>query len=493
MAETTEKVNRIPKFFADLSKYDKSLTAFDRTYLTRYSVSKAGITRAIENKDVATLRGYSQYFFHASGEYRRLVEYFAKLLTFAHVVVPVTTDSTANAPRFEKGFQKIQDYVKQAHIEESGRIIAHTVIKDGAFYGYERELKGDFILQQLPTNYCRSRFKIDGNYAIEYDFSFFDLFRTEEDKKEVFNSFPDEFEKMYRAYQGDTQLYRWQLLEPMYARAHMLTDEVPFLSASFLDLLELEDYKILDKKRVEGQVDHIVVQEIPVDAEGQLTMEMEEITTIHQNAKGMLAGSNKRVITTPAKTTSLDFKQNTAASQDDVEKAMRTVYSSAGTPMILFSSGLKGNSIGLERAIEADEALMFELLDQFERWYETRFKSIVPFNKNFSFEIVFPPITIFNRKKMWEQYRDAATLGFPTKLLAMATLGIGQSQMSSLLFYENEILELPERMIPLSTSYTQTGEEAEGGRPESTEPLSDEGQKTKDQEKNKNRADKGGK
>ena len=94
---------------------------------------------------------------------------------------------------------------------------------------------------------------------------------------------------------------------------------------------------------------------------------------------------------------------------------------------------------------------------------------------------------------MWDIYKEAATLGFPTKLLAMATVGLGQSQMKSLLFYENEMLGLPDLMIPTSSSHTQTGEEGKPGRPESDKPLSDEGQKTKDQEKNKNRADKGGK
>ena len=81
-------------------------------------------------------------------------------------------------------------------------------------------------------------------------------------------------------------------------------------------------------------------------------------------------------------------------------------------------------------------------------------------------------------------------MGFPTKLLAMATLGIKQSEVKALLFYENEMLNLPELMIPTSSSHTQGGEE-QGGRPLSEEPLSDEGQKTREQEKNKNRA-KGG-
>ena len=271
----------------------------------------------------------------------------------------------------------------------------------------------------------------------------------------------------------------------------MMTDEVPMLSSLFLDLMELEDYKQIEKQRAAGAVDQIVVQEIPLDAEGNLTMELDEIKTIHDNAKGMLAGTTKRVLTTPAKMSTLDFKDSKAVVQDDVENALKVVYASAGTPMVLFSSGAKSGSVGLEKSIEVDEAFMFELLDQFQRWYETRFRSLVSNNKNFSFDIIFPQITIFNRKKMFELYQAGATFGFPTKLLSMAALGINQSEMEALLNYENNILKLHETMIPVTSSHTQTGEEDEGGRPESKDPLSDEGQKTKDQDKNKNRA-KGG-
>lgn len=468
------------------------MTAIDRTHLNRFNVDKAAIVRAIEQKDVVQLRNYSQYFFHASGEYRRLVEYFAKILTFDFVVVPILNDEKGkDNARFQKSFNTILDYTNKAHIQETGRIIAHTVIKDGAFYGYERELNNDYILQQLPTPFCRTRFKIDGNYAVEFDFSFFDQYRKEEEKVEAFSSFPPEFESMYRAYLTDKQALRWQILNPDFARAHMLTDEVPILAPVFPDLLDLEDFKKIDKQRSEGQVDEILVQNVPVTEDGELTLELDEIKTIHENAKGMLAGTRKRVLTTPAKITPLTFTDSNKVLQDDVDKGLRSVHSSAGTPTILFSSGNKVGGVGLEKSLIIDEAIMFELLDQFQRWYEVRFKKIVSANKLFSFDILFPQLTIFNRKEMWERYQSGATLGFPTKLLSMAALGINQMETKALMYYENEILKLHETMQPVSSAHTQTGDE-EGGRPMEDGPISEEGEATRDGEKNKNRAEGGG-
>jgi hypothetical protein len=204
-----------------------------------------------------------------------------------------------------------------------------------------------------------------------------------------------------------------------------------------------------------------------------------------------MGGSSRRVLTTPAEIKTLDFKNHVGAIQDDIEKATRMIYGSAGTPMVLFASGASGSSVGLERSGQTDEAIMYELLDQFERWYDNRFRALVS-DKNVYYRMIFPHHSIFNIKEMQSQYQAAATYGLPTKLLWMASLGIEQAEMLSLLDYENETLKLPDLLIPVTSSHTQPGESAgkEGGRPESEEPLSEEGQKTRDQNKNDSRGGK---
>ena len=87
---------------------------------------------------------------------------------------------------------------------------------------------------------------------------------------------------------------------------------------------------------------------------------------------------------------------------------------------------------------------------------------------------------------MVTEFKDAASAGLPTKVLWMASLGLSQDYMNAMIDYENESLDLPNRMIPVSSSHTQGNENT--GRPESDKPLSEEGQKTKDQRKNDNRA-----
>lgn len=490
--EKDKRPSRIPEFYKKAADFGLGKVALDRSSLSRFNVNKDMIARAIQQKDVASLRGYSQYFFHASGEYRRLVEYFSKLLTFDYVIVPIAAGGTkktsgANS-KSEKALDTILNYTSKSYIKETSHKIASVVVKDGAFFGYERELDGVYVTQQLPTEYCRTRFMVDGVYSVEFNFEFFKQFRSEEDKKQAFESFPEEFQKMYKLFERDNKVYQWQMLDPTFARAHMLSDEVPFLTPVFVDLIELENYKALDKQRSEQGAEEVIVQSIPLDENGEINMELDEIETLHENARRAMAGSSRRVLTTPAKISTLDFKNRVGVVQDDIEKATKMIYSSAGTPMILFSSGASGSSSGLQKSAETDEAIMFELLDQFERWYDNRLRALIS-DKNTFYRMVFPHHSIFNIKDMQAQYQAAATYGLPTKLLWMSSLGIEQAEMLAMLDYENETLNLPERLVPLASSHTQPADATskKGGRPESEDPLSDEGQKTRDQEKNKGR------
>ena len=90
---------------------------------------------------------------------------------------------------------------------------------------------------------------------------------------------------------------------------------------------------------------------------------------------------------------------------------------------------------------------------------------------------------------MLDLYKEGSSLGYPTKLLTMTILGITQKQFEGLMYYENDILKLHENMIPTQSAFNPI--EDEGGRPESKEPLSSEGDKTRDQRKNDDRT-KGG-
>ena len=101
-------------------------------------------------------------------------------------------------------------------------------------------------------------------------------------------------------------------------------------------MIELENYKEYDKQRTENDIEEVVVQTIPLDEDGEFTMEIEEISALHENARAAFSGSNRKVLTTPAKVETLDFKSRIGQTQDDVEKATKNDIQLRISPMVLF-------------------------------------------------------------------------------------------------------------------------------------------------------------
>jgi hypothetical protein len=450
----------------------------------RFSITKTNIQNALNNNDIATLRKMSNYFWLVSGEYRRLVSYYAGILTNQILAIPKITQEEENSEHFAQAYESILDYIDSASVEETCAQIELYVAKDGAYFGIERELNGHYILQTLPPAYCRSRFMIMGMYGLEFDFSFFDDFRTDKAKEEIFAAFPREFKEMYNSYLSNRTDNRWQVIDPSIARVHTFEDGAPLLASVFLDIIDLEEYKAIDKIKSRLGISKLLIHQLPIDDDGLPTLLQEEAEDLHKNVYSMITnpGQSIDVISTPAKITAIDLMDKNQKELNDIEKATNMLYTTAGTPMVLFNSGSKSSSVGLNMSIKVDEAIMLLLLKQFEKWYTNRFSKI---SSQYEFKAKFLEITRFNRKEMFEFFEKASTVGYPTKLATMATLGIGQRETMNLIWLENEFLKLPDNMIPPKSSHTQSGG-GEAGRPEQDD-LTDEGQVTRDQDKNDNR------
>jgi len=450
--------------------------------VARFTFNKDRIKTAIDRNDVAVLRDMSAYFFSASGEYRRLVSYYGSILANEFLLIPL--ESGIDRKKLEKEHTKVWEYLDGAAVKDVCGKAAVSVVRDGAYFGYEvMQGKNQSTVLPLPGKFCRSRFFVEGLYSLEFDFSYFDQFRGEE-REQILASFPPEFGSFYNAYLADRQNARWALLDPKKSRVHMLEDGTPMLAPVFLDLLELEEFKAMEKAKARLGISKLITQKLPIDKDGMPTLLLEEAQELHRNVYHMISNPTKTVdvVTSFAEIQVLDLMDKNSKEQNDVEHALSMVYSTAGTPMVLFNAGNKSSSVGLALSVNVDENLMFPLLEQFSLWYTMRVKQIT----KTPFEIKFLEITKFNRSEKFKEYKEAALAGFPTKLAAMASIGFNQKQTVAMLEFENDFFGLIEKMRPIQTSHTQ-GAEAGPGREEKDGPLSDEGQKTKDGDKNANR------
>lgn len=241
--------------------------------------------------------------------------------------------------------------------------------------------------------------------------------------------------------------------------------------------MDLDDAQDLDKEKMRQQILKIIIQQMPIDKNGDLIFDTVEAQQLHNNAVAMLSSAiGVDVLTTFADVTVADMSdKGNVSSVDQLDKVERTVYNEAGVSQMQFNTS--GN-LALEKSIANDESTMSDLILQFEDFAERLLK---PFNKNpkrLLYRVQILPTTIYNYKELSEIYKGQTMLGF-SKLLPQVALGQSQSVIIATAFFENKLMNLDSLFTPPQMSSTISGKEVEeednsaqvssedaGGRPE---------------------------
>lgn len=437
-----------------------SLKQADRTY-----GDKKVILRALAKKDYDTLRAASNYFYEVSGIYERLCKYFAFLYRYDWYVVPYIEE---NGPKNEKilaEFAKVLNYLDNSNIKYMCGNIALEVIKNGCYYGYIVDTKHGMTLQQLPVQYCRSRYMVGDAPAVEFNMKFFDeKFQTIEQRLKILEMFPPEFAKGYVMYKksrlkdeaGNTT--GWYLLDPGCAvKLNLNGSDYPILANAMPAILDLDAAQDLDRRKTMQKLLKIIIQKLPLDKNGDLIFDVDEAKDIHNNAVQML----KRAVGVDVMTTFADVDvadladKNTATSTDDLEKVERTLYNAAGVSQMVFNTD--GN-IALEKSILNDEASMRNLILQFSNLLNKIVTRKFPGKSGkYNFRVVLLETTIYNYLELAKIYKEQVQLGY-SKMLPQIALGHSQSSVIANAHFENEVLKLYEIMIPPIMSSTMNAE-----------------------------------
>jgi hypothetical protein len=109
-------------------------------------------------------------------------------------VEPEVVDVTIKAEKVLSDFSKILTYLDNSHIKKVCGDIALKTVIEGAYYGYVVPSSDRIVIQELPINYCRSRYSVGDMPAIEFNMRFFDdSFRDINYRMRILKMFPEEF------------------------------------------------------------------------------------------------------------------------------------------------------------------------------------------------------------------------------------------------------------------------------------------------------------
>ncbi len=442
---------------------------------------KEEVLRAINSCDYKTMRDISNFFYKTSGIYSRLCRYMAYIYRYDWMLTPYIISNSINNDKILDGFHKALTYLDNFEIKRYLGEVALKVIKNGCYYGYLIPQTNKMIVQELPPKYCRSRFNVNNKPAVEFNMRFFDEeYLDGEQRKRILNLFPPEFKKGYAKYKEGKLLgdfigdeAGWYLLEPENSIKFNMNDEdFPAFISVIPAIIDLDEAQALDRKKMQQQLLKIIIQKMPMDKNGDLVFDVDEAQELHNNAVRMLGKAiGIDVLTTFAEVEVADMAdKNTTTTTDELAKVERSVYNEAGVSQMQFNTD--GN-IALEKSILNDEAAMYNLLTQFERFLNDLLK---PFNKNprkFYYKVQLLTTTIYNYKDMAKLYKEQTQLGY-SKMLPQIALGQSQSSILANAYFENDILNLVDLFIPPMMSSTmnadaisnKAGENKDGGRKE---------------------------
>ena len=467
---------------------------------TRF-VDRDLIYRALLNRDYEEMRAISNFFFDSSGIYARLCRYMAKMYRYDWMITPyinedVATEKDENTILMD--FYKILLYFDNSELKRLFGNIALKVIRNGCYYGYLVPNSKRINVQELPIQYCRTRFSINNRPVIEFNMRYFDvMFKDAAQRQKMLNLFPEDFKKGYLLYKqgklpplfvGDSE--GWYVLEVGSAFKFNIdgSDEPLFMSV-IPAIIDLDEAKDIDKKKMEQELLKIIIQKMPIDKNGDLVFDVDEAKQLHDNAVVML----KKAIGIDVLTTFADVEvanmddRRSSTSSDDLERVERGVYNEAGVSQMQFNTD--GN-IALEKSIRNDEASLYDLILQFEGFMNDLIDKYNKRPKRYYYRAQILTTTIYNYQDMAKIYKEQMQVGF-SKMLPQIAMGQSQSTILANAYFENQLLDLVNVFIPPMMSSTmnsdvlnrvnqqnrdnraaekETGESGpEGGRPEKSD------------------------
>ena len=451
-----ERIGEFKKAFSKMiATNDAAYTKSDARYIhsNKRCYTKEDINRIVESGDIIEQARLSEYFFKVNGIYKRIIVHYATFLRYAWILVPHIKDKKTkiNDKKNSNAYYDATDFCSSFQIERKCALFMKDILVKGAYYGLLQDNGDDVVIQDLPFEYCRSRYKNTQDIDIvEFNMSFFDTIREEDLRKQILKTYPKIVQKGYYSYKNRGGP-KWIFLPAEMGVYFCFFNERPF----FLDLIplldDLEDYKGIDKERNLQSLKRIMTQTIPID-KGELVFEPDEAETMHQGAVEMLRNNpDIDIITSYANIDLLDISSD-ADEVTAVGDVLNLIYESAGVSKELFCATTEA---GLTYSMNNDLAMLMVMGNNFAHFFTTLIDNKFS-NKKLHFELIILPVSYYNSQDYTSEARQLATLGY-SFLTPILTNGINQNNLADLKELENELLNLDEVLKPLQTSYTQSG------------------------------------
>ena len=477
-----KSVEEVLKLVDLTSNSTKTWTVFDKETLRSY------LQNPYAANSQASLRNLAKFLYTLSFPLRRIVNYFSSLPDFSAYKINLNfsliEDNDEDA--LLQDYENACKFVRKMNLELNIFKLLITAWREGIVYfqPYQDD-DGSMYLMPLDSQYCKiASVGYNGLFHVAFDFSFFrgaNAFYLEVWDKE--------YKQKYNKFEGDTSL-RWQELDT--ARAFKIdpadVDLIisPFASL-FEGLIDLIDLQALIAVKDSLDIYKLLVMKIPLlntSNPDDLALNLNLAKKFFALAQESLPPEIGLILSPGMDVDSISFDKSATSDTNAIADSYQNLMEQTGISQIFDSSRLTGSS-SVKMSMISDALMASKgIMPQIAAFINERIQMEYP---NSNAYVKFIDVTAYTKDDRIGQIEKAANEGLSVKLEYMTLLGYDPLESMASDWLETKLGLSTTRFIhPLVSSHTQSGDSSTGGAPtKDNGKLSDEGEKTKDKEKNK--------
>lgn len=443
------------------------------------------------------LRKLSNYLYTVSHVYRRLINFKAYQINCkswtVYPDIPLTEDPDQDS--ILQNYERVTKYVRNMDMKSQILKCMLQAWKNDVVYGFcygDPEKDGTFFIHLLDPDYCKisSQQYYRGVLNFAFDCSFFDS-GTNSYYLDVYDPI---FKKLYNKYKSDnTQRWAELPIENTFClkiNIDNLDYPIPPLSGLFDGIISLADLQAVqdlkDKleayKLIYAKIDTISGTKDVDDFE----IDLDLANAFYQKLQSAVP-DNVALAMSPMKLDSIDFNSNNANDVNIISKAYENIINANGG--IVLNQNKITNSTSFKLALQFDSMDAMAPIEQINAWQNLW---ILNHLGETGMIVEYSDISPYFIDDRVDKLLKLAQYSVPVKLELASLTNVNPVKERGMSFIENALrIGTMSWATPLVSSNVQSAglsENGDGsdGRPESDVPLSDEGEETRDGNKNDN-------
>lgn len=463
-AKQFEKANITPVTLRDITKKasTRSIQSIDKERLKNYIKNISGNEKS--------LRDISRYLYYRSNIYFRIVNWYADMwdLRCRTITPPFSVLKENNPQAMKKSFEETINLLDAMDIQGNmvSRLI-NTYIQDVSYAIMYLDETGMFFFELNPDECV-----IDTQYNTkDYGFAI-DMSKWKSDYRQtIIEYLGSPLKEMYAEYEETGVKYIHcpdEYASVLKFRTDLLDVCTPPLLPIFLGVANAEDrvdiqadadalsiFKLIymPLKTMSGASTCDEFEINPATAKPYFDKLIEEEVIPDNVSAAMVPGDELKVI---------DFSRNADTDTTSVEKATNQVLQTAGGGAVLNSSKITSTAAFNAWLKSETEFAISTLMPQINGFVNR----ILQMKISKPCKVEHFEISVYTREAKAEELLKSCQYSFANRLAYNTCIGVSEKTTLAMLFFENEVLGLPELMkYPLTSSFTSSNSESEGGAP----------------------------